>query len=94
VLALRCNDTGTQEYIAEGFSETVVRKIDVGQSAKNEINNPLTFSGTITESLSEETVPLVPSQMLSCIPNLQGFARISAGRVLKWRVPILKSVTA
>lgn len=93
ILALRCNDTGTQEYIADGFSETVVRKIDIGQSAKNEISNPLTFSGTTSESLSEEMVPLVSSDLLSCIPNLEGFARVSAGRVLKWRTPILVSQT-
>lgn len=91
VVALRCNDNKTQEYIAESFGETVVRKIDVGQSAKNEVNNPLTFSGTISESLSEETVPSVPAQLLSCVPNLEGYARVSAGRVLKWRIPILKS---
>lgn len=91
VLALRCNDQGTQEYIADGFSETVVRKIDIGQSAKNEISNPLTFSGTTSESLSEETVPIVSADLLSCIPNLEGFARVSAGRVLKWRCPILVS---
>lgn len=94
ILALRCNDTGTQEYIADGFSETVVRRIDVGQSSKNEMDNPLTFSGTVTESLAEETVPLVPPAMLSCIPNLQGFARVSAGRVLKWRTPILTAEKA
>lgn len=94
ILALRCNDEGTQEYIANGFSETVVRKIDVGQSAKNEISNPLTFSGTTSESLSEEMVPLVSADLLGCIPNLEGFARISAGRVLKWRIPILTSQAA
>ncbi|OGU21655.1 MAG: hypothetical protein A2580_18270 [Hydrogenophilales bacterium RIFOXYD1_FULL_62_11] len=94
VLALRCNDTGTQEYIAESFAETVVRRIEMGQSSKNEVNEPLTFSGTVTEKLAEETVPLVPAAMLSCVPNLEGFARVSAGRVFKWRMPILVSKPA
>ncbi len=89
VIALRCNDTGTQEYIADMFSETVVRRVDVGHSAASESDNPLIFRGTVSESLKEETVPLVPAQMLSCVPNLEGFARVSAGRVIKWRVPIL-----
>jgi conjugal transfer pilus assembly protein TraD len=91
VLALRCNDELTQEYISELFGETVVRRMEVGQSSKNEINNPLTFSGTITERLSEEDVPLVGSKMLSALPNLEGFARVSAGRALKWRIPILRA---
>lgn len=89
VLLLRCNDNATQEYLAESFPQTVVRKVDLGYSARNEVDNPLTFSATLTESLSEETVPLVEPQILSSIPNLEGFARISAGRVLKWRIPIL-----
>jgi len=94
ILALRCNDMGTQEYIAEGFPEVVVRKIDIGQSAKNEISNPLTFTGTTSESLSEEMVPLVSAELLNCVPNLEGFARVSAGRVAKLRTPILKSKAA
>lgn len=91
ILALRCNDTATQEYIADSFSETVVRKVGVSYTARNEVDSPLTFSAAMSEQLSEESVALVAPQMLSCIPNLQGFARVSAGRVVKWRVPILKN---
>ena len=94
VLALRCNDPGTQEHLAESFGETVVRKIQVGQSAKNETSNPLAFSGTISESLTEEAVPLVAADLLGCIPDLEGFGRVSAGRLFKWRIPILKAQAA
>lgn len=86
---LRCNDSNTQEYLANSFPEVVVRQVDVGHSSKNEVGAPLTYSGTFSESLAEETVPLVGEKMLACIPNLEGFSKVSAGRVLKWRVPIL-----
>lgn len=94
VIALRCNDTATQEYIAESFPQAMVRKVDVGYTSRNETDDPLTFSASMSESLAEEEVALVPAQMLACLPNLQGFARVSGGRVLKWRVPILRAAPA
>ncbi len=90
MIVLRCNDTATQEFVSESFPETVIRKVDVTFSSKNEINTPLTFSGTMAEKLSEEKVPLVNPKYLSLVPDLQGFAKVSAGRVVKWRVPILQ----
>lgn len=91
MIVLRCNDTATQEFVSESFPETVIRKVDVTFSSKNEVNDPLTFSGTMAEKLSEEKVPLVNPKYLSLVPDLQGFAKVSAGRVVKWRVPILQA---
>src|SRR5690606_29006031 len=84
LMALRCNDTATQEYIAESLPETFVRKVGQSYSSRNEVDDPLTFSATMSENLEEEAVALVAPAMLGCLPNLQGFARVSAGRVLKW----------
>ncbi|MCU1136939.1 MULTISPECIES: conjugative transfer system coupling protein TraD [Stenotrophomonas] len=89
IFFLRANDIGTQEYLADALPQVIVRKVDASQSAKNEVDHPLIFSGTISESLSEEEVPLVAADLMSCIPNLEGFAKMSAGRFVKWRSFIL-----
>lgn len=91
LIALRCNDEGTQEYISTKFGTTVVRQVDVGFSAKNEVNDPLTYSATMSESLSETEAPLIPPDLIAAVPNLQHFATVSAGRTLKLRMPILKN---
>lgn len=89
VYSLRVTDTDTQEYVAAKMLDTVVRTVQVGQSVKTETDQPIVFSSTISESIAEETIPLVPGPMLNCLPNLEFFAMISAGRVLKCRIPIL-----
>lgn len=91
LIALRCNDEGTQEYVSTKFGNTIVRKVDIGYSSKNEVNDPLTFSATMSESLKEEEAPLVPADLIGSIPNLQHFATVSAGRTLKLRMPILRN---
>jgi conjugal transfer pilus assembly protein TraD len=91
VFALRAIEPETQEFITDCMGETVVRHVEYGQSTKAETDEPLVFSGTTSESLKETTVPLVGAPMMGCLPNLEFFARVSAGRVLKARIPILKT---
>jgi conjugal transfer pilus assembly protein TraD len=91
VVALRLIDGPTQEYITETFSKTVVRHVEYSQSAKAETDEPFIFSGTTNEALKETEVALVDPQMLGALPNLEFFARISGGRLVKARIPILKS---
>lgn len=94
MLALRVKDTDTQKYVSDQMPETVVRSVQIGQSVKTETDHPTLFSSTISESLKEETVPLVPPAMLGCLPNLEFFAIVSAGRILKCRIPILRDEVA
>lgn len=94
MFALRVKDVETQKYIAEQMPETVVRSIQIGQSVKTETDHPLLFSSTISESLKEETVPLVEPAMFNCLSNLEFFAIVSGGLVCKCRIPILRDEPA
>ncbi|WP_395794702.1 conjugative transfer system coupling protein TraD, partial [Aquimonas sp.] len=91
VVALRLIDGPTQDYITETFSKTVVRHVEYSQSAKAETDEPFIFSGTTNESLKETEVALVDPPMMGALPDLEFFARISGGRLIKARIPILKS---
>ena len=44
-----------------------------------------TQAATLAESLEE----MIPSEMLGKLPNLQYFASVSGGRIIKGRFPIL-----
>lgn len=89
VVSLRVTDTQSQEYVAAKMLDTVVRSVSAGQSTRIDSDNPLLYASTISESMKEETVPLVAPTMLNCLPDLEFFANISAGRVEKCRIPIL-----
>lgn len=91
VLALRLLDSETKDYIAESFQETFVRHVEYSQSTKGENDELFGFSGTMSESLKEEKVPFVDPPMLGVLPNLEFFAHISGGRLVKTRIPILTS---
>lgn len=90
VYALRLMDTDTQTYMTEAMGETIVRRINYAQMTRGDDDNPLRFSASVTESLKEEQVPLVSPDMMGRLPNLEFFARISAGRIVKCRIPILQ----
>lgn len=93
LIALRVLDGPTQEYIAEGLPKTVVRHVELSHSSTANSQNPLVFSGAASERLTTEEVDLVPPAVFGCLPDLEFFARISAGRLIKMRIPILnKSV--
>ncbi len=47
------------------------------------------FGYRMSEAMKETEVPLVPAQLLSCLPSGEFFAQVSAGRVIKIRAPLL-----
>ena len=47
------------------------------------------FGYRISETIKEEQVPLVAPAMLGCLPNLEFFGRISGGKLVKCRIPLL-----
>ena len=90
VIALRTIDGATQEYLTESMPETYVRHLEYTQATDTRTTDILNFGYKMTEAMKETQVPLVNSQMFGCLPDLELFARVSGGRVLKCRVPILK----
>lgn len=89
-IVLRTIDGGTQEYIAETFPTTVVRHIEYSQATDAKSDTPGAFGYKITEAMKETEAPMVAPDVLGCLPNLEFFAQVSGGRLVKGRIPILK----
>lgn len=89
MIALRCNDWGTQEYVSRHLGEVSVQSMSVTQATGTDANMPLNFRGTVAERLEREDKPLLSPELLGAIPDLEGVAKVSGGRVIKWRAPIL-----
>jgi conjugal transfer pilus assembly protein TraD len=90
LIALRSKDRPTQDFIVETFGKTPIHSIDVSIGTHTDVHLP-DFSGSVSRRLRETREETVPSDILGKLPNLQYFALVSGGRLLKGRVPILDS---
>lgn len=88
-IALRVLDSETQKYIAEGMPPIKVRSMMLryGHNVDTRIHDEYTAS--YQEQILEEEAELFPAAMLGELPPLHFIARLSGGRTLKGRVPIL-----
>lgn len=89
VLCLRVLDSETQKFFAEGIPLTRVKYVMRTQGQNTDSNEPILHGGNQGERLMEEEMEMVPPALLGMLPNLEFFAKISGGRVLKGRLPIL-----
>lgn len=87
--ALRVVDTETQEYIAESLPKTRLKYVMRTQGQNTDSNQPILHGGNQGERLMEEEADLFPSQLLGMLPNLEYIAKISGGKIIKGRLPIL-----
>lgn len=90
VIALRIIDGDTQKYVTESMPETYVRHIEYSQATDTRTTAMFDFGYKHTESMKETQVPIVPLQMFGALPNLEYFAKVSGGRAVKARCPILQ----
>jgi conjugal transfer pilus assembly protein TraD len=90
-IALRVLDSETQKYIAEGMPQTKVRSMALryGHNVDTHIHDE--YSASYQEQIIEEEADLFPAAMLGELPPLHFIARLSGGRTLKGRIPILLS---
>jgi conjugal transfer pilus assembly protein TraD len=88
-IALRVLDSETQKYIAEGMPQTKVRSMALryGHNVDTHIHDE--YSASYQEQILEEEAELFPAAMLGELPPLHFIARLSGGRTLKGRIPIL-----
>jgi conjugal transfer pilus assembly protein TraD len=93
LIALRSKDRPTQDFVVETFGKTPIHSIDVSIGTHTDAHLP-DFSGSVSRRLRETREETVPSDILGKLPNLQYFALVSGGRLLKGRVPILNPDTA
>ncbi len=88
-IAMRVLDSETQKYIAEGMPQIKVRSMALryGHNVDTHIHDEYTAS--YQEQIIEEEAELFPAAMLGELPPLHFIARLSGGRTLKGRIPIL-----
>lgn len=87
VIALRLKDTTTKEFFAEDLPKTRYRYIMTTQGTGT--SGGVVHTGNAGERLMEEEADLIPGPLLGELPNLEYFANISGGRIVKGRLPIL-----
>jgi conjugal transfer pilus assembly protein TraD len=89
VFALRIVDAETQEYIAENLPKTRLKYVMRTQGQNTDGSEPIMHGGNRGERLMEEEADLFPAQLLGMLPNLEYIAKISGGKIVKGRLPIL-----
>ena len=88
LIALRSKDRPTQDFIVETFGKTAIHTMRVGlnNAADAHLGDFTSVHSTqITESFEEA----IPADILGKLPNLQYFASVSGGRLIKGRFPLL-----
>lgn len=90
LIALRVLDSETQKYITDNLPLTRLRYIMRTQGVATQPNNPALYSGNLGERLMEEQGELFAPQLLGQLPDLHYIAKLSGGRIVKGRIPILK----
>ncbi len=88
-IALRTLDKKTQDYIAETMPKTRIEYVMRGQSQNMDSEMPVLHSGGQNEVLREEEAEMFPGALLGALPNLEYIAKISGGKIIKGRLPIL-----
>ncbi len=87
-IALRILDSETQQYIAEGIPKIKSRSMSVMYNHSIDANMNDNDAGYREEAAREEA-DLIPPAILSELPPLHYFARLSGGKTIKGRIPIL-----
>jgi len=89
IISLRVTDAETQEYICNSIPKTRVKYVMQTQGTNSASAVGSAHSGNIGERLMEEEVDMIPPAMLGQLPDLEFFARLVDGRLMKGRLPIL-----
>ena len=92
LIALRSKDRPTQDFVVETFGKTAIHTLRVGLShgADAHLGD---FSASHSTQITESFEEMIPADVLGKLPNLQYFASVSGGRIIKGRFPILDTET-
>ena len=91
LIALRIMDSETQQYITDNLPKTRLKYIMRTQGVATSATHPGVFSGNVGERLMEEEGDLFAPQLLGQLPDLHYIAKLSGGRIVKGRLPVLRS---
>jgi conjugal transfer pilus assembly protein TraD len=90
-IVLRLEDSDTAKWFSEKVGETAIRNLVTSSSTSTGSEAHIgEFTGGVSRSLQLEKVPLIPTDLIHRLPNLQYFMRISGGAVYQGRIPILQ----
>jgi conjugal transfer pilus assembly protein TraD len=89
LIALRSKDRPTQDFIVETFGKTAIHTMRFGLNTAADAHLG-DFTSVDTAQVTESLEETVPSDIFGKLPNLQYFASVSGGRLIKGRFPILK----
>lgn len=88
LIAFRSKDLPTQEFIVEAFGKTGIHSTKVGRNTASDAHIA-DFTSVTSHQVSEELDDAIVPSMLGKLPNLQYFASVSGGRLLKGRCTLL-----
>ena len=89
VVSLRLKDPETMKFFSDSVPKTRMQSVVRSQSTSSDDDEPLSVSANLGERLVEEETQMVPPEILGLLPNLEFFAMVSGGTLLKGRIPIL-----
>ena len=88
-IILRVIDAETQQYIAESLPKIKFKSLNLRYGHGVDANIQDEFQSSYQESVTEEEAEFFPAAMLGNLPPLHYIAKISGGRVIKGKLPIL-----
>ena len=88
LIAFRTKDQPTQEFIVETFGKTGIHSMRVGRNTASDAHVS-DFTAVTSLQVTEELDDAIPPSMLGKLPNLQYFASVSGGRLIKGRCTLL-----
>jgi hypothetical protein len=88
-IALRVLDSETQKYLADGMPQIKVRLMALRYGHQVDPRVQAEDTASHQKQILEEEAEIFPAAMLGELPPLHFLARLSGGRTLKGRIPIL-----
>ena len=90
LIALRCKDRPTQDFVTETFGKTYIHQVDTTLSTHADTHAGLpSFEGGASHKRTAVREEIIPSEYLGKLPNGQFFAFVGGGHLLKGRVPVI-----
>ncbi|PZP64971.1 MAG: conjugal transfer protein TraG [Azospira oryzae] len=91
LICLRVRDFETAEWVSDMMGKTVTKTVSISHSIGTETEASLVeFRGNVSRSMQEKQTQLVPPEIMLRLPNLQYFAVMPDGRIVKGRLPLIK----
>lgn len=89
LIALRCLDAVTQEYIVESFGPTTIKKLSHQIKGMNSGSIIGAYTGGYGETQEDADGDLFSAQLVGKLPDLQYVAHVSGNRIIKGRLPLI-----